>query len=158
MRHRSQKNRASVTGLSMFMMSSFQNTQRRRVQDLPITPDLPIRPLSPGLGERMLPARLLGRPVVLRELMPQDLKLEIDRLTRDEAVGAARFLAAVVGHAHARQMDVATRRAWAAELGRDHPGRVDAPSWLWSVVVDLVARHERGYLHHCRDYALAQAG
>jgi uncharacterized protein (DUF2252 family) len=35
------------------------------------------RALSPNLGERMLATRLLGRPVVLRELMPQDLKIEI---------------------------------------------------------------------------------
>lgn len=116
------------------------------------------RALSPSLGERMLPARLLGRSVVLRELMPQDLKLEMDQLTREEAVGAARFLAAVVGHSHARQMDAGTRRAWAGELRRHHTGGLDAPSWLWSTVVDLVARHERGYLDHCRDFALAEAG
>ena len=116
------------------------------------------RALSPSLGQRMLPARLLGRSVVLRELMPQDLKLEMDQLTREEAVGAARFLAAVVGHSHARQMDGATRRAWAGELRRHHTGGLDAPSWLWSTVVDLVARHERGYLDHCRDFALAEAG
>ena len=48
--------------------------------------------LSPFLGERMLAAKFLSRPVVLRELMPQDLKLEIDQLSRDEAVSAARFL------------------------------------------------------------------
>ena len=116
------------------------------------------RALSPCLGERMLPARLLGRPVVMRELMPQDLKLAIDQLTRDEAVGAARFLAAVVGHSHARQMAPADRRAWAEELRRDRAGDFDAPSWLWTTVVDLVARHERGYLDHCRDFALARAG
>ena len=116
------------------------------------------RALSPGLGERMLPATLLGRPVVMRELMPQDLKLEIDQLTRDEAVGAARFLAAVVGHSHARQMDLADRRAWAEDLRRHRAGELDAPSWLWTTVVELVARHERGYLDHCRDFALAQAG
>ncbi len=116
------------------------------------------RALSPCLGDRMLPARLLGRPVVMRELMPQDLKLEIDQLTREEAVGAARFLAAVVGHSHARQMDPADRRAWAEELRLHHGGGLDAPSWLWTTVVDLVAHHERGYLDHCRDFALAQAG
>ncbi len=112
------------------------------------------RALSPDLGERMLPVRLLGRPVVVRELMPQDLKLEIDQLTREEAVGAARFLAAVVGHSHARQMPAETRRSWAAELRRHHDGGLDAPSWLWTAVVALVARHEGGYLDHCRAYAL----
>jgi uncharacterized protein (DUF2252 family) len=41
------------------------------------------RALSPNLGERMTAVDLLGRPVVLRELMPQDLKLEIDQFSRD---------------------------------------------------------------------------
>ncbi len=66
--------------------------------------------LSPYLGNRMLPARLLRRPVVVRELLPQDLKLEIDSLTCDQAIGAARFLAAVVGKAHGRQITAANRK------------------------------------------------
>lgn len=36
------------------------------------------RALSPNLGERMMAADLLDRLVILRELPPQDLKLEID--------------------------------------------------------------------------------
>ena len=63
------------------------------------------RALAPNLGERMLAARLNDRSVVVRELLPQDLKLEIEQLTHAEAVHAARFLATVVGEAHARQMD-----------------------------------------------------
>ena len=114
------------------------------------------RQLSPHLGDRMLAAKLLRRPVVVRELMPQDLKLEIDRLTRDEATIAARFLAAVVGRAHARQMDSDTRRIWRSEVSRNHTKSLDAPSWLWSSVVELVAAHEAAYLHHCRKYALRQ--
>ena len=114
------------------------------------------RQLSPHLGDRMLAAKLLRRPVVVRELMPQDLKLEIDRLTRDEATIAARFLAAVVGRAHARQMDSDTRRRWRSEVSRNHTKSLDAPSWLWSSVVELVAAHEAAYLHHCRKYALRQ--
>src|SRR6185369_10920522 len=68
--------------------------------------------LSPHLGERMLAGRMQGRPVVVRELLPQDLKLEMDRLTEIETGGVARYLAAVVGRAHARQMTPATRLAW----------------------------------------------
>jgi uncharacterized protein (DUF2252 family) len=34
---------------------------------------------------------------------------------------------------------------------------MDAPSWLWSALVELVAIHERAYLEHCRTYALAHA-
>ena len=113
------------------------------------------RALSPFLGERMLAATMLRRPVVLRELMPQDLKLEIETLTREEAVATARFLAAVVGKAHARQMDAATRKSWSAELGRSHTKSLDAPGWLWKSVVELVAEHEVAYLEHCRRYAMA---
>jgi uncharacterized protein (DUF2252 family) len=115
------------------------------------------RALSPNLGERMLAADLLGRPIVLRELMPQDLKLEIDQFSRAEAVQAARYLAYVVGRAHARQLDDADRDAWRREMGRQHAGDLDAPHWLWSSVVALAAEHERGYLEHCRRYALTAA-
>ncbi len=115
------------------------------------------RHLSPYLGDRMMAARLLGKPVVLRELLPQDLKLEMERLTRDEIVGSARFLAGVVGKAHARQMDEETRTKWLADLQRGRSKNLDAPSWLWTSVVDLVASHEKAYLEHCRQYALSAA-
>lgn len=113
--------------------------------------------LSPFLGDRMLAAAFDGRPVVMRELMPQDLKFEMDGLTQAEAISAANLFAAVVGKAHARQMDRSTRSAWAAELTRNRSKTLDAPSWLWTSVVDLVANHEAAYLNHCRDYALKAA-
>ncbi len=115
------------------------------------------RALSPNLGDRMMAADLLGKPIVVRELAPQDLKLEIDQFSRQEAVQAASYLAYVVGHAHARQMDAATRKAWRAELERRHPADLDAPNWLWSSVVELAVRHEGGYLEHCRDHVLDAA-
>jgi uncharacterized protein (DUF2252 family) len=111
--------------------------------------------LSPALGDRMMSAKLLGRSVVLRELMPQDLKLEIDQLTHMEAMDSARYLAEVVGKAHARQMDAATRRAFCESLKVRRSSRLDAPSWLWSSVVELASAHEAAYLEHCRRYALA---
>jgi uncharacterized protein (DUF2252 family) len=111
--------------------------------------------LSPALGERMLAGRLLGRPVVIRELMPQDLKLEIDRLSPEEAMNCARYLAEVVGKAHVRQMDPAIRREFAASFKTPRASRLDAPSWLWSSVVDLASTHEAAYLEHCRRYALS---
>ena len=110
--------------------------------------------LSPALGERMMASKLLGRSVVIRELMPQDLKLEIDRLSREEAVNSARYLAEVVGKAHARQMDASTRREFAASFKRRKAAQLRAPPWLWSSVVDLAAAHEAAYLEHCRRYAL----
>ena len=68
------------------------------------------RHVSPFLGGRMLAAHCLDRAVFLRELLPEDLKLEIDQVTRPEAMMSARYLAGVVGRAHARQMDEPTRR------------------------------------------------
>ena len=110
------------------------------------------RALSPNLGDRMLAVHLLGRPVVMRELAPQDLKLDVAQFGREEAIRAAHYLAYVVGTAHGRQMDEATRSGWRSEVlsGRDDGDK--APSWLWSSVVELAGRHEVGYLQHCRRY------
>jgi uncharacterized protein (DUF2252 family) len=111
--------------------------------------------LSPALGDRMMAARLMDRPIVVRELLPQDLKLSIDSLSRDEAITSARYLAEVLGKAHARQMDAGTRREFSAALRRHRSKKLDAPSWLWSSVVELAAAHELAYLEHCRRFALA---
>ena len=111
------------------------------------------RHLSPFLGGRMVAARLLGRAVFIRELLPQDLKLEIEHLSRDEAMGVAEFLARVVGRGHARQLDASDRKLWLGELRRNRTKSLDAPSWLWNSVVDLVGSHETAYLEHCRRYA-----
>jgi uncharacterized protein (DUF2252 family) len=105
----------------------------------------------------MLPGHFVGREVVLRELLPQDLKLEMDQLTREEAVLAARYLASIVGRAHASQMDNPARKRWRDALQRNYSKKLDAPSWLWSSIVDLVAHHETAYLEHCRQYALQSA-
>ena len=108
------------------------------------------RALSPNLGERMIATRFGDVSVVIRELMPQDLKTELDELTADEAQAVAGALAAVVGRAHGRQLDSHRRGEWAAELMRQRSKSLDAPSWLWSSVVDLVGVHEMAYLEHCR--------
>jgi uncharacterized protein (DUF2252 family) len=113
--------------------------------------------LSPNLGERMMAARLLDKTVVIRELMPQDLKIEINRLSRQEAMDLARYLAGVVGHAHGRQMKSGQRRAWRADLTKNRKAALDAPSWLWASVVELIALHEAAYLDHCRRFALSEA-
>jgi uncharacterized protein (DUF2252 family) len=112
--------------------------------------------ISPFLGGRMRATSLLGRPVFIRELLPQDLKLELDQLTDEEGLKAASFLAGVVGFAHARQMDSSTRTAWEKDLSRHRSKDLDAPSWLWTNVVGLLIDHERTYLEHCRRYALAE--
>jgi len=113
--------------------------------------------LSPHLGKRMVSGTLQDRSVFIRELLPQDLKIEIERLTIDDAMKAASFLAGVVGKAHARQLDQAARRAWIKELERHRSKTLDAPNWLWSSVVELIGRHEVAYLEHCRKFANAMA-
>jgi uncharacterized protein (DUF2252 family) len=113
--------------------------------------------LSPNLGWRMAATRLLDRPVVMRELMPQDLKIEIDRLTRQEAMKLARYLGGVVGRAHGRQLDSVQRRAWSSDLAKSRKVSLDAPSWLWASVVELIALHEAAYLDHCRRFALSES-
>jgi len=97
--------------------------------------------------------RLLGKPFVLRELRPQDLKIEIDQFNRPEAIRAAHYLAYVLGRAHAAQMNGSERKAWAQELRDPSFGSLDAPPWLWRSVVKLMGRHEAAYLEHCRLYA-----
>ena len=58
--------------------------------------------LSPHLGKRMVAGRLEKQSVFIRELLPKDLKVEIEQLTVSNAMKAASFLAGVVGKAHAR--------------------------------------------------------
>ncbi len=112
--------------------------------------------ISPFLGERMRATTVLGRPVFVRELLPQDLKLELTQLSAKEGMKAAAFLATVVGFAHARQMDSPTRTSWQQELNRHRTKDLDAPVWLWTAVVGLLVDHERSYLEHCRRYALSE--
>src|SRR5882757_3214483 len=60
--------------------------------------------LSPYLGSRMQAVEIRSKPVFVRELLPQDLKIEINALDRREAAHVAGYLAAVVGEAHGRPM------------------------------------------------------
>jgi uncharacterized protein (DUF2252 family) len=112
--------------------------------------------LTPALGERMVARRFMERGVFIRELLPQDLKLEIEQLGIEDAVLTASYLAYVVGSAHARQMDAGTRHAWLTELMGKPAKSAGAPHWLWHSVVQLVASHEAGYLEHCRKYAMSE--
>lgn len=109
--------------------------------------------LAPNLGDRMIAGRIQGKSVFLRELLPQDLKIDIDHLTHDQAMEVAAYLGNVVGRAHAHQMQDDDRQRWLRELRRKRPKTIDAPSWLWKSVVELVVAHEGGYLEHCRQFA-----
>jgi uncharacterized protein (DUF2252 family) len=113
--------------------------------------------LSPNLGDRIIASHLLGKSVVPRELKPQDIKIEVGRLSHKEATSLAGYLAGVVGRAHGRQMDSATRNSWRAELARARTANLDAPSWLWSSAVELVSTHEAAYLDHCRRVTLPRS-
>ena len=87
------------------------------------------RHLPPARGDRMLAATFLECSVFTREFLPEDLKLEVEKISREEAMKAARYSATVVGKAHARQMTAATRTLWHAELGRNRSADFDAPNW-----------------------------
>jgi uncharacterized protein (DUF2252 family) len=114
------------------------------------------RALAPALGERMLSGTVAGHSVFVRELMPQDLKIELEMWDDTEARATARALARIVGVAHARQLDRPARDAWRQELERGATRSLEAPSWLWLSVVDLIGIHERAYLEHCRRFALVE--
>lgn len=113
--------------------------------------------LAPNLGSRMIGGRVQGKSVFVRELRPQDLKIDLDHLDDVEAMEVARYLGNVVGAAHATQMETSDRKRWRDELRRNRPKSIDAPSWLWRSVVELVQAHEGGYLEHCRRYASVHA-
>ena len=116
------------------------------------------RQMSPALGERMIAERFLEHGVFIRELLPQDLKLELDQMSIEEAIRMSRYLAYVVGSAHARQMDDGTRKSWRSELKLNRSKSLASPAWLWKSVLKLMASHEAGYLEHCRKYALRLDG
>src|ERR1700677_1858405 len=94
--------------------------------------------------------KLDGKSVFVRELMPQDRKIEVEQLTSEEAIEIAGLLAAVQGKDHSRQIDAGTRKQWVGELHHGRSKSLKAPGWLWSSVVKVLADHERGYLDHCR--------
>ncbi len=97
---------------------------------------------------------LLEKSVFIRELTPQDLKLEVEHLTINEAIKTAKYLAMIVGRAHARQLSREARKEWQSDLKKTRSKSLDVPSWLWSSIVSLLMSHEGGYLEHCRRYAL----
>jgi uncharacterized protein (DUF2252 family) len=50
---------------------------------------------------------------------------------------------------------VATRQRKMARSAHAYV-RLDAPSWLWTGAVDLLASREGAYLEHCRRYATSK--
>jgi uncharacterized protein (DUF2252 family) len=112
------------------------------------------RALSPALGDRMAPANVLDKQVFVRELLPQDLKFELEALGEEEALAIGHYLASVVALAHARQLSATDAASWLRTFRKGNAKNMAAPAWLWAGVVDLVALHEGAYLEHCREHAL----
>ena len=112
------------------------------------------RRLAPSLGDRMLSATVAGKEIFVRELLPQDLKFDLDALGDKEAIAIGGYLASVVAMAHSQQMEPAECADYLVEFRRTPVNRLAAPAWLWASVVDLVALHEGAYLEHCREHAL----
>ena len=108
------------------------------------------RALSPTLGERMAESRMGTSSIFVRELLPQDLKIEIELLTEEEAASVAFLLASILGQAHGRQMRRNERTSWGRTLRSATTKSLDVPSCLWTAIVRQLARHEEGYLAHCR--------
>jgi hypothetical protein len=75
------------------------------------------------LGERMLVGRFADKSVIMHELIPQDLKFEMEGFTQDEAVGIASLFASVIGKAQV----VASNGA--ASGGRTHDIRCHRPAF-----------------------------
>ena len=106
--------------------------------------------LAPYLGHRMVASAIDGKRVVVHELMPQDEKICLDKIKASESLAIGRYLGAVVGRAHARQLDKSDAKSWrAAVLEKADKNR--CPEWLWDGLVHLAATHEGAYLAHCRE-------
>jgi uncharacterized protein (DUF2252 family) len=116
------------------------------------------RALSPSLGLRMAPATVGGKDVFVRELLPQDIKFELESLVEEEALAIGRYLASVVGVAHARQLEPPECADWLERFRKGSAAHLEAPAWLWAAVVDLVALHEGSYLEYCRDHGRGPTG
>jgi uncharacterized protein (DUF2252 family) len=155
---------AKGAGASMSLLDLKEATDsfasRGHVDGVPADPAARVvagaKMLAPALGNRMVAARVMDHSVFVRELLPQDLKIELDHLDPSQIREVAHYLGAVVGRAHGRQLAADQRRGWRTEMLTHRTKNLDAPSWLWNALVQLVAVHEHAYLEHCRRYALAE--
>ncbi len=113
------------------------------------------RALVPTLGERMMSTTILGKGVVVRELMPQEQKVSLDVMKKGEAAPIAHHLGSVLGRAHARQLGPEQAAEWGRTLRPKSTPANRVPEWLWEPLIQLVAVHEASYLRHCADFAEA---
>ena len=72
------------------------------------------------LRRRMVAARLLDRSIFIRELLPQDMKIEVKRLTEDEAKNVAAIWR---WYWEKRMFAKCTRKEWLKDLQRNRSKR-----------------------------------
>ena len=105
-------------------------------------------------------ARILEELVACyQNALLSNFETEKDKSHRPKSIqmNLARYLVGVVARAHGRQMKASQRRAWRSDLAKNHKASLEAPSWLWMSVVELLRLHEAAYLEHCRRFALSEA-
>lgn len=105
------------------------------------------RALAPAFGARKLGAVVQGRSVIVRELMAQERKVNLDGCKRDELADLGGSFGEMLGRAHGRQLEANVARAWRSTFAARRPDGAP-PSWLWDALSSLVAAHEHAYLEH----------
>ncbi len=103
------------------------------------------RALSPAYGGRKLAVLACGHRCLLRELMPQERKVECAALEAAELADVARGLAHVVGRAHGRQLAAKEARSWCEDVSEKRVAGT-APRWFSRALAPLVGIHESAYL------------
>jgi len=87
---------------------------------------------GPALGARMAATQLLGRSVFVRELLPQDLKVELDELSVEGRPRRSRTISARWSAARPRPASstASAAGAWQSEMQHHRTKAIEAPSWL----------------------------
>lgn len=83
---------------------------------------------------------LEGRSMLLRRLTPQEDKLSLAAITRDEVLPAANYLGSLAAHAHQRGASKKAKRAW----------KKSERTALLEQAIELAGLHEAAYLAYCR--------
>lgn len=85
-------------------------------------------------------AKLRGLPMLVRRLTPQEDKLDLLHIPKDELVPLAKLLGALIGRAHARGATKKPKKAWSATDVRH----------VLDSAVRLAGIHEATYLAFCQ--------
>jgi hypothetical protein len=74
----------------------------------------------------------------------------MERLTQEEAIAATHSWPLWWAMRMRAKMEASVRNDWRRDLNLCRRKTLDARSWLWTSVVELVSSHELAYLEHCR--------